>query len=76
MGGLKALEMSKVEEKDYPRPEKEHVVCVDACKQGLGRVPYCTIVQIKVHRKHYGPEEATWELEDSIQLAHPFCSTF
>ena len=22
--------------------------------------------------EHYGPEEATWELEDSMRLAHPF----
>ena len=24
--------------------------------------------------EHYGPEEATWELEDTMQLEHPFCS--
>ena len=26
--------------------------------------------------EHYGPEEATWELEDSMQLAHPFLFKF
>ena len=28
--------------------------------------------QVKVQWKHYGPDEATWEMEDSMQLAHPF----
>ena len=28
--------------------------------------------QIKVHWKHYSPDEATWELEDAMRLAHPF----
>ena len=50
------------------------MVYVDACKQGLGRVPDRAIGQIKVQGKHYGPEEATWKLEDAMQLAHPFCS--
>ena len=27
---------------------------------------------VKVQWEHYGPEEATWELEDSMRLAHPF----
>ena len=27
--------------------------------------------QVKVQWKHDGPEEATWELEDSMQLEHP-----
>ena len=27
-----------------------------------------------MQRKHCGPEEATWEMEDAMQLAHPFCS--
>ena len=30
------------------------------------------IQQVKVQWEHYGPEEATWELEDAMQLAHPF----
>ena len=30
------------------------------------------IRQVKVQWEHYGPEEATWELKDAIQLAHPF----
>ena len=51
------------------------MVCVDACKQGLGRVLDRAIGQIKVHRKHCGPEEATWELEGALQLEHPFCSS-
>ena len=28
--------------------------------------------QGKVQWEHYGPEEATWELEDVMWLAHPF----
>ena len=30
------------------------------------------IGKVKVQWEHYGPEEATWELEDAIRLAHPF----
>ena len=30
------------------------------------------IGQVKVQSEHYGPEEATWEIEDGIRLAHPF----
>ena len=30
------------------------------------------IGQVKVQWKHYGPEEATWELEEAMRLAHPF----
>ena len=39
----KTLEMFQAEQKDSLRPEKDHVVCDDACKQGLGRVPYRAI---------------------------------
>ena len=66
--------MFQVEEKDSPRPGKYLVACADACKQGLGRVLDRAIGQIMVQRKHYGPKEATWKLEDAMQLAHPFCS--
>ena len=55
----KTLEMFQVEEKDSPRPEKYPVVCVDACKKGLGRFPDHAIGKIKVQRKHCGPKEAT-----------------
>ena len=72
----KTLEMFQAEEKDSPRPKKYHVVCVDACKKGLGRVPYRDIGKIKVQRKHCGPKEATWELEDAMRLAHPFLVQF
>ena len=58
--------MFQAEEKDSPGPEKDPVVCVDACKQGLGRVLDRAIGQIKVQRKHCSLEEATWELEDSM----------
>ena len=30
------------------------------------------IRQVKVLWEHYGLEEATWELEDAMRLAHPF----
>ena len=30
------------------------------------------IGQVKVQWEHYGPDEATWELEDAMKLAHPF----
>ena len=55
--------MFESKEKDSPRLEKDLMVCVDACKQGLGKVPDRAIGQIKVQRKHCGPEEATWEME-------------
>ena len=68
--------MVQAAEKDSPRPGKDSVGCVDACKQGLGRVPDHLIGQIKVQRKNCGPEEATWELEDAMRLAHPFLFNF
>ena len=30
------------------------------------------IGQVKMQWERNGPEEATWELEDSMRLAHPF----
>ena len=30
------------------------------------------IGKVKVQWDNYGPEEATWELEDAMRLAHPF----
>ena len=30
------------------------------------------IGKVKVQWEHYGPAEATWELEDAMRLAHPF----
>ena len=32
------------------------------------------IGKVKVQWEHYGPQEDTWELEDSMQLAYIFCS--
>ena len=58
--------MFQAEEKDSPRPGKYLVVCVDACKHGLGRVPDRAIGQIMVQRKHCGPDEAMWKLEDAM----------
>ena len=31
------------------------------------------IGQVKVKWEHYRPEEGMWEMEDAMQLAHPFC---
>ena len=30
------------------------------------------IGHVKVQWEHYGPKEATWELEDAMRLADPF----
>ena len=68
--------MFQAKEKDSPRLEKDPVLSVDACKQGLGRVLDRAIGQIKVLRKHCGAEEVMWELEDSMPLAHPFLVQF
>ena len=35
-----------------------------------------TIGQVKVQWENYEPEEATWELEDAMRLAHPFLFNF
>ena len=75
-GFPKNLEMFQDEEKDYPRPRKDSKVCADAFKKGLGRVPDRFIGQIKVQRKTCSLEEATWELEDAMRLAHPFWFKF
>ena len=32
--------------------------------------------QVKVQWKHYGPDQATWALEDSMRVAHPFFFNF
>ena len=31
---------------------------------------------VKVQWKHYGPNEATWELEDAMRVAHLFLFNF
>ena len=68
--------MFQAEEKDFPRPEKDPVVCANTCKQGLRRVLDCATGKIKVQRKQCSPQEATWEMEDAMQLAHPFLVQF
>jgi hypothetical protein len=30
------------------------------------------IMQVKVQWKHFGADEATWELEDAMRMAYPF----
>jgi hypothetical protein len=35
-----------------------------------------TIAGVKVQWKHFGPDEATWEMEDSMKHAYPFLFTF
>ena len=52
------------------------MVWIDACNQGLGRVLNHAIGQAKVSWKHPDPNEATWELEDAMRLAHPFWFNF
>ena len=32
--------------------------------------------QVKVQWEHYSSEEAIWELEDAMQLSHPFLFNF
>jgi hypothetical protein len=34
-----------------------------------------TIAQVKVQWKHFGPDEATWEMEDAIEQAYPILFT-
>jgi hypothetical protein len=34
-----------------------------------------TIAQVKVQWKHFGPNEATWEMEDAMRQAYPFLFT-
>jgi hypothetical protein len=34
-----------------------------------------TIAQVKVQWKHFGPDEATWEMEDSMRHAYPILFT-
>jgi hypothetical protein len=35
-----------------------------------------TIAQVKVQWKHFGPDEATWEMEDAMRQAYPILFTF
>ena len=32
--------------------------------------------QVKVQWKHYGPDQATWEMEDAMRLTHPILFNF
>ena len=50
----------------------EEFICKKTTKWNQGGVPYRTIGQVKVHRKHDGLDTPTWELEDGMRLAHPF----
>ena len=34
-----------------------------------------TIAQVKVQWKHFGLDEATWEMEDAMKYAYPFLFT-
>jgi hypothetical protein len=34
-----------------------------------------TIAQVKVQWKHFGPDEATWEMEDAMKQAYPILFT-
>jgi hypothetical protein len=35
-----------------------------------------TIAHVKVQWKHFGPNEATWEMEDAMKQTYPFLFTF
>jgi hypothetical protein len=35
-----------------------------------------TIAQVKVQLKHFGPNEATWEMEDAMKQAYLILFTF
>ena len=35
-----------------------------------------TIAQVKVKWKQFGPDEATWEMQDGMKQAYPFLFTF
>jgi hypothetical protein len=35
-----------------------------------------TIVQVKVKWKHFGPDEAMWEMEDAMKHTYPFLFTY
>jgi hypothetical protein len=34
-----------------------------------------TIARVKVQWKHFGPDEATWEMEDAMRQTYPFLFT-
>jgi hypothetical protein len=34
------------------------------------------IAQVKVQWKYFGPDEATWEMEDAMKHAYPFLFTY
>ena len=44
----------------------EEFVCKKTMQWNQGGVPDRAIGQVKVQRKYYGPEEATWELKDAM----------
>ena len=35
-----------------------------------------SVGKVKVQWKHYGLDEATWDLEDAMRVAHPFLFNF
>jgi hypothetical protein len=35
-----------------------------------------SIAQVKVQWRHFGPYEATWEMEDAMRQAYPILFTF
>jgi hypothetical protein len=38
-------------------------------------LPNGTIARVKVQWRHFGLDEATWEMEDSMKQAYPFLFT-
>ena len=43
--------------------------------EGNPSTPNITIAQVKVQWKHFGPDEATWEMEDAMKWAYPILFT-
>ena len=81
--------MFQAVENDSPRLERGSVVCTEACNQGFRGVraqDNCVVGPRRSYRSYHwtsemdkdlhDPDEATWELEGAMRLAHPFLFNF